>query len=65
MRGREAGTLVTALFDGGVRDKIDVDLWSVLYGIGAFMPLTKRRGRGRVTSTASTVGLQVTPGIGP
>jgi NAD(P)-dependent dehydrogenase (short-subunit alcohol dehydrogenase family) len=44
---------------------VDVDLWSVLYGIRAFVPLMKRRGRGHVINTASTAGLQANPGIGP
>ncbi len=44
---------------------VDVDLWSVVYGIRAFVPLMKRRGRGHVISTSSSAGLQANPGIGP
>ena len=44
---------------------VDVDLWSVVYGIRAFVPLMKRRGRGHVINTASTAGLQANPGIAP
>ncbi|WP_322754231.1 SDR family NAD(P)-dependent oxidoreductase [Frankia sp. Cas3] len=44
---------------------VDVDLWSVIYGIRAFVPLMKRQGRGHVINTASTAGLQANPGIGP
>jgi len=44
---------------------VDVDLWSVIYGIRAFVPLMKSRGRGHVISTASSAGLQAGPGIGP
>jgi len=44
---------------------LDVDLWSVVYGIRAFVPLMKRQGRGHVINTASSAGLQASPGIGP
>ena len=44
---------------------VDVDLWSVVYGIRAFVPLMKRCGRGHVISTSSSAGLQANPGIGP
>jgi NAD(P)-dependent dehydrogenase (short-subunit alcohol dehydrogenase family) len=44
---------------------VDVDLWSVVYGIRSFVPLMKRQGHGHVINTASSAGLQANPGIGP
>jgi NAD(P)-dependent dehydrogenase (short-subunit alcohol dehydrogenase family) len=44
---------------------LGVDLWSVIYGIKAFLPLIKRSGEGHVVNTASTAGLQSSPSIGP
>jgi len=44
---------------------LGVDLWSVIYGIKAFLPLIKQAGEGHVVNTASTAGLQSSAGIGP
>lgn len=44
---------------------LGVDLWSVIYGIKAFLPLIKAAGEGHVINTASTAGLQATTSIGP
>ena len=42
-----------------------VDLWSVIYGVKAFLPLLKRSGEGHVVNTASINGLQSAPSIAP
>ena len=44
---------------------LGVDLWSVIYGVKAFLPLIKQTGDGHVVNTASTNGLQSGPAIGP
>lgn len=44
---------------------LGVDLWSVIYGIKAFLPLIKQAGEGHIVNTASTAGLQSTANIGP
>ena len=44
---------------------IDVDLWSVIHGVHAFLPLLTAQGEGHIVNTASTAGLQARPGIGP
>jgi NAD(P)-dependent dehydrogenase (short-subunit alcohol dehydrogenase family) len=44
---------------------LGVDLWSVIYGIKAFLPLIRQSGEGHVINTASTAGLQSTAAIGP
>ena len=44
---------------------LDVDLWSVVHGIRAFVPLMKAQGFGHVVNTASTAGLQANAGIAP
>jgi NAD(P)-dependent dehydrogenase (short-subunit alcohol dehydrogenase family) len=44
---------------------LGVDLWSVIYGIKAFLPLIKRAGEGHVVNTASTAGLQSSATIAP
>jgi len=44
---------------------LGVDLWSVIYGIKAFLPLIKQAGEGHIVSTASTAGLQAPATIGP
>jgi NAD(P)-dependent dehydrogenase (short-subunit alcohol dehydrogenase family) len=44
---------------------LGVDLWSVIYGIKAFLPLIRRSGEGHIVNTASTAGLQSTAAIGP
>ena len=32
---------------------IDVDLWSVIYGVRTFLPLLKEQGEGHITATSS------------
>lgn len=44
---------------------LGVDLWSVIYGVKAFLPLIKQAGEGHIVNTASTAGLQATGAIGP
>ncbi len=44
---------------------LGVDLWSVIYGVKAFLPLIKASGEGHIVNTASTAGLQASPSIGP
>jgi NAD(P)-dependent dehydrogenase (short-subunit alcohol dehydrogenase family) len=44
---------------------LGVDLWSVIYGVKAFVPLIKRTGEGHVINTASTAGLQSSMTIAP
>jgi NAD(P)-dependent dehydrogenase (short-subunit alcohol dehydrogenase family) len=44
---------------------LGVDLWSVIYGIKAFLPLIKATGEGHVINTASTAGLQASATIAP
>lgn len=44
---------------------LGVDLWSVIYGVKAFVPLIKQAGEGHIINTASVAGLQAPGGIGP
>jgi NAD(P)-dependent dehydrogenase (short-subunit alcohol dehydrogenase family) len=44
---------------------LGVDLWSVIYGVKAFLPLIKATGEGHIINTASTAGLQASGSIGP
>ncbi|MGI9602452.1 MAG: SDR family NAD(P)-dependent oxidoreductase [Acidimicrobiales bacterium] len=44
---------------------LGVDLWSVIYGVKAFLPLIREAGEGHIVNTASTAGLQSAPDIGP
>ncbi len=44
---------------------LGVDLWSVIYGVKAFLPLIRKTGDGHIVNTASTNGLQSAPAIGP
>lgn len=44
---------------------LGVDLWSVIYGVKAFLPLIRESGEGHIVNTASTAGLQASRGIGP
>lgn len=44
---------------------LGVDLWSVIYGIKAFLPLIKQAGEGHIINTASTAGLQASATIAP
>jgi len=44
---------------------LGVDLWSVIYGVKAFLPLIKRNDSGHIINTASTAGLAASNNIGP
>jgi len=44
---------------------IDVDLYGVIYGINAFVPLFLEQNEGHVINTASLAGLGGAPGMGP
>jgi NAD(P)-dependent dehydrogenase (short-subunit alcohol dehydrogenase family) len=44
---------------------IDVDLYGVVYGVNAFMPLFLEQNEGHVVNTASLAGLGGAPGMGP
>ena len=44
---------------------LDVDLWSVIYGVKAFLPLLREAGEGHIVNTASTNGLVSAATIGP
>jgi NAD(P)-dependent dehydrogenase (short-subunit alcohol dehydrogenase family) len=44
---------------------IDVDLYGVIYGINAFVPLFMEQNEGHVVNTASLAGLGGAPGMGP
>jgi NAD(P)-dependent dehydrogenase (short-subunit alcohol dehydrogenase family) len=44
---------------------LGVDLWSVIYGIKAFLPLIREAGEGHIVNTASSSGLQSAPEIAP
>jgi NAD(P)-dependent dehydrogenase (short-subunit alcohol dehydrogenase family) len=44
---------------------IDVDLFGVVYGINAFLPLFLEQNEGHVINTASLAGLGGAPGMGP
>ncbi|MEM7340542.1 MAG: SDR family NAD(P)-dependent oxidoreductase [Actinomycetota bacterium] len=43
---------------------IDVDLWSVVYGVRTFLPLLKEQGEGHITATSSLAGLVSGPVLG-
>lgn len=44
---------------------IEVDLWSVIYGIRTFVPLMLTQGVGHIVNTASMAGLTSPAGMGP
>jgi NAD(P)-dependent dehydrogenase (short-subunit alcohol dehydrogenase family) len=44
---------------------LGVDLWSVIYGVKAFLPLIEAAGEGHIVNTASTAGLVASPHIAP
>jgi NAD(P)-dependent dehydrogenase (short-subunit alcohol dehydrogenase family) len=44
---------------------LDVDLYGVIYGINAFIPLFMEQNEGHVVNTASLAGLGGAPGMGP
>lgn len=43
---------------------LDVDLWSVIYGVRTFLPLLKAQGEGHITATSSMAGLTCGPVLG-
>ncbi|MGH1490706.1 MAG: SDR family NAD(P)-dependent oxidoreductase [Acidimicrobiales bacterium] len=43
---------------------IDVDLWSVIYGVRTFLPILKAQGEGHITATSSMAGLLGGPVLG-
>lgn len=43
---------------------MDVDLWSVVYGVRTFLPLLKEQGEGHITATSSMAGLTCGPVLG-
>ena len=43
---------------------IDVDLWSVIYGVRTFLPILKAQGEGHITATSSMAGLVAGPVLG-
>lgn len=43
---------------------IDVDLWSVIYGVRTFLPILKEQGEGHITATSSMAGLMAGPVLG-
>ncbi|HEY1825441.1 MAG TPA: SDR family NAD(P)-dependent oxidoreductase [Acidimicrobiales bacterium] len=44
---------------------IDVDLFGVIYGVNAFLPLLLEQNEGHIVNTASLAGLGGAPGMGP
>lgn len=44
---------------------LGVNLWGVIHGIGAFLPLLCEQGEGHIVNTASVAGLISTPFMGP
>ncbi|MFY9783208.1 MAG: SDR family NAD(P)-dependent oxidoreductase [Acidimicrobiales bacterium] len=44
---------------------LDVDLYGVIYGINAFVPLFMEQNEGHIVNTASLAGLGGAPGMGP
>ena len=43
---------------------LDVDLWSVIYGVRTFLPLLKEQNEGHITATSSMAGLTCGPVLG-
>lgn len=44
---------------------LGVDLWSVIYGVKAFLPLLEAAGEGHIVNTASILGLMAAPHSAP
>jgi NAD(P)-dependent dehydrogenase (short-subunit alcohol dehydrogenase family) len=44
---------------------LGVDLWGVIHGVKAFVPLIEAAGEGHIINTASTAGFHATPTIAP
>jgi len=47
------------------RFAIGVNLWGVIHGTAAFVPLLRRQGRGHILNVASLAGLVSAPGLAP
>ena len=43
---------------------LDVDLWSVIYGVRTFLPILKAQGEGHISATSSMAGLSCGPVLG-
>ena len=43
---------------------LDVDLWSVIYGVRTFLPILKQQGEGHISATSSMAGLSCGPVLG-
>lgn len=63
--GVVAAGLIDELSMEAWRWVLDVDLWSVIYGVAVFAPILKAKGSGHIVNTASTAGLQSATGIAP
>lgn len=58
----------TVIGDGKLdawRRAIDVNLWSVVYGVDVFTPLLRQSGLGGIINTASAAGIASAPGMAP
>lgn len=58
---------IGALEDGdltGWSSMVDVNIYGVLHGIAAAMPVFRRQGRGHFVTTVSTAGLKIVPTMG-
>lgn len=44
---------------------LGVDLWGVIHGVRNFLPILRKQDEGHIFATASTCGLQASPGIAP
>jgi NAD(P)-dependent dehydrogenase (short-subunit alcohol dehydrogenase family) len=44
---------------------LDVDLWSVIHGVGVFVPVFLAQGHGHIVNTASLAGLTAVPFLAP
>lgn len=44
---------------------LGVDLWGVIHGVRAFLPILRQQDEAHLFATASTCGLQASPGIAP
>ena len=62
-----AGIAGTGLFEDisleSWNDMLDTNLWSVIYGCRAFLPLLKESGGGHIVNVASAAGLYCAPGM--
>jgi len=63
--GVGAGGLLWEISEAEWRWVLGVNLWGVVHGIRAFVPLMVEQGEGHVVNTASLAGLVSTPFMGP